>query len=100
VGRVSVAVHSAGLDLVRLTRKVAEVMSSTADEPAALIEEVLDRGRPLVSFVDALDEAVSQRYCAQPTSPARPQALQPLSTNTACFIETLSHRIQYLLCFR
>ena len=59
VGRVSVAVHAAGLDLAGVSRKIADAISSTADEPSALMAQILDRGRPVVVVVDALDEAVS-----------------------------------------
>lgn len=59
VGRISVAVHAAGLDLAQVTGKIADAVSSAADDPDTLIRRVRDRGRPLAVVVDALDEAVT-----------------------------------------
>jgi WD40 repeat protein len=59
VGRISVAVHAAGLDLAQVTGKIADAISSVTDNPDALITKVRQRGRPLVVVVDGLDEAVT-----------------------------------------
>ncbi|MGH8897214.1 MAG: trypsin-like peptidase domain-containing protein [Egibacteraceae bacterium] len=59
LGRVSVAVHAAGLDLAQVTGRIADAVSSAADDPDTLIARVRERGRGLVVVVDALDEAVT-----------------------------------------
>jgi hypothetical protein len=59
VGRISVAVHAAGLDLAQVTARIAEAVSSMTDDPDVLIAQLRQRGRGLVVVVDALDEAVT-----------------------------------------
>ena len=59
LGRVSVAVHAAGLDVGEATGRIAAAVSRIAEDPNLLIAQVRQRARPLVVVLDALDEAVT-----------------------------------------
>ncbi|MGH8904289.1 MAG: trypsin-like peptidase domain-containing protein, partial [Egibacteraceae bacterium] len=59
LGRVSVAVHATGLDLGQVTGRIADAVSSIAENPDTLIAQLRRRGRPFVVVVDGLDEAVT-----------------------------------------
>jgi hypothetical protein len=54
---VEVAVWATCLTIADVIATVADAIGASADEPDRLIGAVLDRGRPLVVVVDALDEA-------------------------------------------
>jgi WD40 repeat protein len=75
-GSIDVAVHARKKTIDDLVRAMARAAEVEADSPDALIEALLERGRPFTVVVDALDEATEPEQIAH-------QLLLPLAADGA-----------------